>query len=385
DLVCQRWRDVLVVQCQYKERFLEEFGMEYELLCLDEDKVANVQDWRILYIQYRTKFACGIHLGFDLLPHSGDNDDIKLYKAKASLLRWIFVMEQAELLLSSDIEIIMQSVNEKERLPLEEANYWQWSLMQSKPIYDQLLHPAIDLVCDVINDHDYSQKMDDQRNCLKKIYNQAVWNAKYFKVLSKPFQDLVYGDMKQIATIVPAMIKTLKMMWISSKYYNDATRMGGLLGRIAQALCTRVSKVYSIETLLCDGDFDNSISLIESAGMMLERWHEVYDPARQSWGPFDLDVLFAQVDQVAQWCSEFRSVLVILRQIKLDMIEKVQEHGTSIQIETFEKMLAEMDKNLHGYWADLPLFQKDTRRQWLDGVEFLREVSNKLLAYVHKL
>ncbi|OQR81178.1 hypothetical protein ACHHYP_16702 [Achlya hypogyna] len=383
--VSRHWRKVLRAQPPYQARFRREFPSDYALLSVEKDAVALVQDWHLLYIQRAQKFVHGYHLGFDLVVAADDSLEQKVLKAEASLLRWIYVTEQAELGLSKDITDVLASTMAPERLPLAEARYWQWSLALAKPIYDQLMHPAIPAACDALEDADYRRKMDDQIALLKKLYNQAVWNAKYFKVLEKPFGDLLSSDVRQIATIVPAVVKTLKMMWSSSKYYKDGIKMGGLLGRIAMALCARVGAMLSINHLLWENDFDSSIGLVESAGMMLERWHDVYEDGATAWGPFDRHVLFDRVDEVAQWCSEVRSALVILRQIKLSMIERVQEAGEPEQIEMFEAMLGAMDQGLHDRWADVVLFHDSSRQHWLDGVDFLRAASNDLLAFVHKL
>ncbi|EQC33020.1 hypothetical protein SDRG_09540 [Saprolegnia diclina VS20] len=375
------WHRSLTAQAPFQARFRREFGPEYALLCAEHEAIALVQDWRTLYIQRSLGFATGFRLGMDLLPAPTDPTDLARRKAEASLLRWIYVTEQAEVLLSRPIvgDVV-------ERLPLQEALHWQHCLSHAKPLYDQLLHPAIPAACDVLGDADYAFKMDEQAACVKKLYNQAVWNAKYFKVLEKPFRDLLTSDVKQIGTIVPAIIKTLKMMWSSSKYYKDSAKMGCLLGRIALALCARVSATVEIDHLLCGNDFDATISLVESAGMMLERWHDVYTENDHGfWGPFDRTELFGRVDDVAQWCSEVRSVLMILRQIKLEMIERVQERGQPNEVETFEAMLAAMDAGLFTHWATVVLFDSGSRGPWLHGVAFLRSTSNALLSFAHKL
>ncbi|KDO27453.1 hypothetical protein SPRG_20330 [Saprolegnia parasitica CBS 223.65] len=378
--VSTRWHRSLTAQAPFQARFGREFRPEYALLCAEQEAIALVQDWRTLYIQRSLGFANGFRLGMDLLPAPEDPIELAQRKAEASLLRWIYVTEQAEVRLSRPIFGDVLEAASLERLPLQEALHWQHCFSQAKPLYDQLLHPAIPAACDVLDDADYAFKIDEQAACIKKLYNQAVWNVKYFKVLEKPFRDLLTSDVKQIGTIVPAIIKTLKMMWSSSKYYKDSAKMGSLLGRIALALCARVSATVEINHLLCGNDFDATISLVESAGMMLERWHDVYTENDGGfWGPFDRTELFGRVDDVAQWCSEVRSVLMILRQIKLEMVRRADD------VETFEAMLSTMDAGLYAHWATVVLFDASSRASWLDGVGFLRATSNALLAFAHKL
>ncbi|RHZ21493.1 hypothetical protein DYB37_000098 [Aphanomyces astaci] len=72
---------------------------------------------------------------------------------------------------------------------------------------------------------EWNVKLADHVQTIKKLHNQAQWNAKYFKVLEPPFQAILATDMTQIPFIVPPMIKTLKMMWSSSKYYKDCFKM----------------------------------------------------------------------------------------------------------------------------------------------------------------
>ncbi|KAG9402647.1 hypothetical protein AC1031_007256 [Aphanomyces cochlioides] len=110
-----------------------------------------------------------------------------------------------------------------ELLPMEEVKHWHRVVVDLKALenkVEQVLASSID-----DNWVALMNQLQENLHALRKIHNQAQWNAKYFKVLEKPFQDILSSDMKHITYMVPAMIKTLKMMWSSSKYYHDCFKM----------------------------------------------------------------------------------------------------------------------------------------------------------------
>ncbi|KAF0703441.1 hypothetical protein AaE_015374 [Aphanomyces astaci] len=281
------------------------------------------------------------------------------------MLRWLFVTRQAINQMSRTMTDVL-ATSPPELMPLHEATYWQRSEEHLKLLQDSLggwtagessaWHP------------EWSVKLADHVQTIKKLHNQAQWNAKYFKVLEPPFQAILATDMTQIPFIVPPMIKTLKMMWSSSKYYKDCFKMGGLLCRIAQALCVRVCHAISITALL----------------QVL--WHDVYDPSSTVWGPFDMYSLFHRVDSVAQRCSEVRSALVLLRQVRTFMIDKVQNCDDGSHIDPFEQMLQDMDRDLHRHWGAIDdVFAERHSATWQHGMAALRTHSDALLQFVHRL
>ncbi|RHZ01860.1 hypothetical protein DYB35_012828 [Aphanomyces astaci] len=159
---------------------------------------------------------------------------------------------------------------------------------------------------------EWNVKLADHVQTIKKLHNQAQWNAKYFKVLEPPFQAILATDMTQIPFIVPPMIKTLKMMW----------------------------------------------------------WHDVYDPSSTVWGPFDMYLLFHRVDSVAQRCSEVR----------------MQNCDDGSHIDPFERMLQDMDRDLHRHWGAIDdVFAERHSATWQHGMAALRTHSDALLQFVHRL
>ncbi|KAF0715801.1 Aste57867_3170 [Aphanomyces stellatus] len=384
--VCHEWRRWCSNRRPWQVRFRREFPDEYAFLAGETEDIASAQEWRLLFIQQSTSFASGFLLG-SALPQQHRETAADDAAGEASLRRWVFVTRQAINSMSRTMSDVLAHTT-PELLPLEEAKYWQRAVDQSKALQDmESLGGRGEL----------GAKLQEQVLTIKKLHHQAQWNAKYFKVLEKPFQELLVSDMKQITYIVPAMIKTLKMMWSSSKYYKDCFKMGGLLSRIATALCARVCASISITSLLQGDDFQATIDVVESAGTMLARWHDVYDTTSTTWGPFDVFTLFHRVDYVAQRCSECRSALVLLRQIRVDMvrvpilphdpdlieIDRVQDHPD--QIDAFEGMLAAMDRDLHTHLAGVNMFEEEHAGRWRAGLDVLRRHSDDLLRFVHGL
>ncbi|KAH9101218.1 hypothetical protein LEN26_015814 [Aphanomyces euteiches] len=310
DKVCRQWRERTRERRRWRSRFKREFASEYESLGGNKDDTATIQDWRMLHIHHSLSYSSGFHKALGTTNLDERN-------AEAILLRHVFITGQAIKALSRGMSDVLHATR-PELLPMEEVKHWHRVVVDLKALeneVEQVLASSIEDKWVALRN-----QLQENLHALRKIHNQAQWNAKYFKVLEKPFQDILSSDMKHITYMVPAMIKTLKMMWSSSKYYHDCFKMGALLARIANALCARVCSSVCIDDLLLGDDFDASIDVVESAGSMLERWHDVYDTSSTVWGPFDVYALFHRVDCVAQRCSECRSALVLLRQIRCDMV-----------------------------------------------------------------
>ncbi|ETV93941.1 hypothetical protein H310_12277 [Aphanomyces invadans] len=367
--VSQQWRRWARHHRLWRDRFRRMYYDEFAFLVGDQGEHADSQEWRLLCVQHNMDYSCGYHLG---APQQDE----------ASMLRWIFVTRQAINRMSRNVADVLES-SPPECKPLDEATYWQRSMEHLKRLQDNVG----EWTAGEGGRHELHAKLADHVQTIKKLHHQAQWNAKYFKVLESPFRAILFTDMKHVPFVVTPMIKTLKMMWLSSKYYNDCFKMGGLLGRIAHALSVRVSRAISITALLHgDGDFQDTIDMVECAGVMLERWHQVYDPSSTVWGPFDMYMLFHRVDFVAQRCSEVRSALVLLRQIRTVLIEKVQNSDDASQIDEFEEMLRSMDTDLRRHWEGIDdLFADEHSAAWAHGIQSLRSHSDALLQFVHRL
>ncbi|RHY57698.1 hypothetical protein DYB34_005800 [Aphanomyces astaci] len=233
-IVSCEWRRWARDQLRWRTRFQRLYLEEFTFLAGEQDEAADSQaDWRLVCVQHDLGYASGYHLGAFTAQD------------EASMLRWLFVTRQAINQMSRTMTDVL-ATSPPELMPLHEATYWQRSEEHLKLLQDSLggwtagessaWHP------------EWNVKLADHVQTIKKLHNQAQWNAKYFKVLEPPFQAILATDMTQIPFIVPPMIKTLKMMW----------------------------------------------------------WHDVYDPSSTVWGPFDMYSLFHRVDSVAQRCSEVR-------------------------------------------------------------------------------
>jgi Dynein heavy chain, N-terminal region 1 len=52
-------------------------------------------------------------------------------------------------------------------------------------------------------------------------------SVKYLSILDAPFTKLGNGTLKDLSVVVPGLVRTLAMVWSSSKSYNSAVRMVG--------------------------------------------------------------------------------------------------------------------------------------------------------------
>ena len=127
-------------------------------------------------------------------------------------------------------------------LPLEEINFWKKRSLYLTPLSNHANQKNSDVqwtirVLSLVSSTP-GEKLREACASLRRLSVEATWNSKYLTILEKPFKALAIGPLRSVYTSIPGMVKTLKMVAASSRFYNSVERIEKLLERITLALCT---------------------------------------------------------------------------------------------------------------------------------------------------
>ena len=127
-------------------------------------------------------------------------------------------------------------------LPLEEIYFWKKRSVYLEPISnganDRNGHVQWTIRVLGMLSSIQGEKLRESCAAIRRLAVEANWNMKYLSILEKPFNALAKGPLSSVYTSIPGMVKTLKMVASSSRFYNSVERIEKLLERITLALCT---------------------------------------------------------------------------------------------------------------------------------------------------
>jgi dynein heavy chain len=61
---------------------------------------------------------------------------------------------------------------------------------------------------------------------------EANDNLRFLSALTEPCEELYKAGPKQIPTILPKLLHTIRMIWSISRFYNTVDRLTGLLRKV---------------------------------------------------------------------------------------------------------------------------------------------------------
>eukprot|EP00731_Ephydatia_muelleri_P035324 Em0114g8a len=169
--------------------------------------------------------------------------------------------------------------------PLAEIDFWKERYSLLSTLYEQLKQPVVQATLAILKVASVPtfSNFEYQRSELTKYYSEAKDNVKFLGTLERHFKNIAHGaNFAIVLDTIPAMMNSLRMVWVISRHYNTDERMVPLMERIA----------WELETI---PHIKESASL---ALKMLELWKQAYLDA----APFD------RSDYIAQICSDIHNV-----------------------------------------------------------------------------
>ena len=137
--------------------------------------------------------------------------------------------------------------------PLAEIDFWKERSSNLSSLYEQLKSPAVQhiiAVLKVAGGVSAYSNFEYHRSELNKYYLEARDNVKFLSTLERHFKNLAHGaNFAIVLDTVPALMNSLRMVWVISRHYNTDERMVPLMMRIAWELCERVARVVNVRTI----------------------------------------------------------------------------------------------------------------------------------------
>ena len=136
--------------------------------------------------------------------------------------------------------------------PLAEIDFWKERYTLLSTLYEQLKQPVIQstlLTLKAAGVPTFSN-FEYHRSELTKYYSEAKDNVKFLGTLERHFKNIAHGaNFAIVLDTIPAMMNSLRMVWVISRHYNTDERMIPLMERIAWELCERAARVVNVRTI----------------------------------------------------------------------------------------------------------------------------------------
>ena len=136
--------------------------------------------------------------------------------------------------------------------PLAEIEYWKERNAALNALYLQLQTATVQHIISVLKLAGSSSQVSFEitRGDLTRYYVEAKDNIKFLMTLERHFKIIAHGaSFASVADTIPAMMNSLRMVWVISRHYNTDERMVPLMERIAWELCERVARIVDVKTI----------------------------------------------------------------------------------------------------------------------------------------
>ena len=136
--------------------------------------------------------------------------------------------------------------------PLAEIDIWKERYSVLNAMYEQLKSPSVQSMLAVMKLAGIPSfsNFEYHRGELNKYYLEARDNVKFLGTLERHFKNIAHGaNFTIVLETIPAMMNSLRMVWVISRHYNTDERMVPLMERISWELCERASRVINLRSI----------------------------------------------------------------------------------------------------------------------------------------
>ncbi|KAI8904300.1 dynein heavy chain and region D6 of dynein motor-domain-containing protein [Gorgonomyces haynaldii] len=200
--------------------------------------------------------------------------------------------------------------------PLEEIQFWRSRCDDLSGISDQLNRSDVKRIIQILENakSSYLDQFTRLANLIQEGTIQAQDNLKFLSSLTEPCNALAQSEPKAIPTILPRILRCVRMIWANSRYYNSKDRLTGLLRKISNEIMHRCSLKISLDEIF-HGDVQESMICLQDSISCGESWKVIYKKTVQhilkftgkTW-EFDQSSIFAQIDAFVQRCRDLLEV-----------------------------------------------------------------------------
>ncbi len=184
--------------------------------------------------------------------------DIELGEDPVAVARDRSIVSQLEAVMEKWGMIISRTVDEQLKKvpqgngPLAEVDFWKERSSALSAVYEQVKLPAVQHVLAILNEANVASfsNFEYHRSELNKYYLEARDNVKFLGTLERHLKNLAHGaNFTIVLETLPALMNSLRMVWVISRHYNTDERMVPMMERIAWEICERVARVVNVKTV----------------------------------------------------------------------------------------------------------------------------------------
>lgn len=161
--------------------------------------------------------------------------------------------------------------------PLEEISFWRSRCEDLSGISLQLNRPEIARITRVLetSKSPYLEQFLRLSNLIHEGSIQAQDNLKFLSILTVPCQALVLASPVAIPSLLPNILRCVRIIWANSRYYNTKERMTSLLRKVSNEIMRRCIAVISLDDIF-HGDIQTSIGCLQTSIDCGEAWKAVF-------------------------------------------------------------------------------------------------------------
>ncbi|XP_054248884.1 dynein axonemal heavy chain 10 [Indicator indicator] len=301
--------------------------------------------------------------------------------------------------------------------PLAELDFWRERNDTLGALTEQTKLPEVQKVLEILQEAESAHigGLEIVLSDLRKRHVDALHNVKFLSALEHHLKNLTYGTgLNVVLDTIPALMRTLRIVWVISRHYNKDEWMVPLMERIAWEISARVYKAVDLDTLFKEDKLAAKKKIAE-AKSTLEQWKKCYFAVRaqieasgreQHW-EFDRKRLFEKTDYMTGVCQDLYNILQIIgefynafgRELKVvtgnpkrvnDLLRGV--NGLTIPMEnlTFDpfnvKSAHEWKLIMEGFRAGVSVIEEETKKFIDESFKTLRSAEaafDMLLNFQH--
>ncbi len=184
--------------------------------------------------------------------------DLPLPDDPATAARDASLTAQLEAAMEGWASVLSSTIDEQLRKqpqgngPLAEIDYWKERNSVLSALYEQLKLPPVQTVLAVLKLAGVPSfsNFEYHRGELNKYHLEAKDNVKFLGTLERHFKNISHGaNFTIVLDTLPALMNSLRMVWVISRHYNTDERMVPLMERIAWELCQRAARVVNVRSI----------------------------------------------------------------------------------------------------------------------------------------
>jgi dynein heavy chain len=247
--------------------------------------------------------------GYELVVEDAAHQKDVVQRLEALLVHW-----------TKQIKEVINSQNSSESTensgPLEEIDFWKSRCENLSGISDQIHREDVQQIIKVLDiaKSSFLEQFLRLSNLIQEGTIEAQDNLKFLSTLSENCKILSQAEPKDIVGLLPSLLRTVRLIWTHSKYYNTKDRITGLLRKISNEIIKRCCSKISLDEIF-NGDVHLSVISIQDSINCGESWKQIYRKTCEHIGKFtkskwdfDQSSIFAQIDAFVRRCRDLLEV-----------------------------------------------------------------------------